>query len=87
MFIRNQAVLRHCRSIFVFCGATWRCSFPGGQDCARPAIASDFFQKSLAQGLTLVFEFSVLTLTVPGLRLQKFKIHRSFNHLRHFSSP
>jgi hypothetical protein len=22
-----------------------------GQDCARPAIASDFFQKSLAQGL------------------------------------
>ena len=26
-------------------------TFPGGQDCARPAIASDFFQKSLAQGL------------------------------------
>jgi len=25
-----------------------------GQDCARPAIASDFFQKSLAQGLVSV---------------------------------
>jgi hypothetical protein len=34
---------------FVFCGATWL-----RQDCARPAIASDFFQKSLAQGLTLL---------------------------------
>jgi branched-chain amino acid transport system substrate-binding protein len=33
---------------FVFYGVTWL-----RQDCARPAIASDFFQKSLAQGLFL----------------------------------
>ena len=37
------------RGLFVFCGATWR-----RQDCARPAVARDFFQKSLAQGLSVV---------------------------------
>jgi hypothetical protein len=31
------------RAGFVFYGTTWL-----RQDCARPAIASDFFQKSLA---------------------------------------
>jgi len=35
---------------FVFYGATWL-----SQDCARPAIASDLFQKSLAQGLIPFF--------------------------------
>jgi len=46
MFVSNYAVRPNNRGIFVLYGATWL-----RQDCARPAIASDFFQKSLAQGL------------------------------------
>ncbi len=34
------------RGLFTSCGATWL-----RQDCAGPAIARDFLQKSLAQGL------------------------------------
>ena len=37
--------------------------------------------------ITLAFEFSVLTLTVPGLRAENFKILRAFAYLRHFHSP
>jgi hypothetical protein len=37
--------------------------------------------------ITLAFEFSVLPLTVPGLRAKNFKILRAFAYLRHFHSP
>jgi hypothetical protein len=37
--------------------------------------------------ITLAFEFSVLTLTVPGLRSENFKILRAFEYLPHFHSP
>jgi hypothetical protein len=37
--------------------------------------------------ITLAFEFSVLTLTVPGLRAENFKILRAFAYLHHFHSP
>jgi hypothetical protein len=37
--------------------------------------------------ITLAFEFSVLTLTVPGLRAKNFKILRAFQYLQHFHSP
>jgi hypothetical protein len=37
--------------------------------------------------ITLAFEFSVLTLTVPGLRAKNFKILRAFAYLHHFHSP
>ena len=37
--------------------------------------------------ITLAFEFLVLTLTVPGLRAENFKILRAFAYLRHFHSP
>ena len=37
--------------------------------------------------ITLAFEFSVLTLTVPGLRAENFKILRAFAYLHHFYSP
>jgi len=41
--------------------------FPGGQDCACPAIASDVFQKSLAQGLVFWTEKAPLSaLAVAG---------------------
>jgi len=46
MFVSNYAVWPNNRGVFVLYGPTWL-----RQDCARPAIASDFFQKSLAQGL------------------------------------
>jgi len=37
--------------------------------------------------ITAAFEFSVLTLTVPGLRAKNFKILCAFNQLRHFGTP
>ena len=37
--------------------------------------------------ITLAFEFSVLTLTVPGLRAENFKILCAFNQLHHFGPP
>jgi hypothetical protein len=37
--------------------------------------------------ITLAFEFSVLTLTVPGLRAKNIKILCAFNQLRHFGPP
>jgi hypothetical protein len=37
--------------------------------------------------ITLAFEFSVLTLTVPGLRAENFKILCAFNQLCHFGPP
>jgi hypothetical protein len=37
--------------------------------------------------ITAAFEFSVLTLTVPGLRAENFKILCAFNQLRHFGPP
>jgi hypothetical protein len=37
--------------------------------------------------ITLAFEFSVLTLTVPGLRAKNFKSLRAFAYLHHFHSP
>jgi len=37
--------------------------------------------------ITAAFEFSVLTLTVPGLRSEKFKILCAFEYLRHFHPP
>jgi hypothetical protein len=37
--------------------------------------------------ITLAFEFSVLTLTVPGLRSKNFKILCAFDQLHHFSPP
>jgi hypothetical protein len=37
--------------------------------------------------ITLAFEFSVLTLTVPGLRAENFKILCAFNQLHHFGTP
>jgi hypothetical protein len=33
------------------------------------------------------FEFSVLTLTVPGLRAKNFKIFCTFNQLHHSARP
>jgi hypothetical protein len=36
---------------------------------------------------TSAFEFSVLTLTVPGLRAKNFKILCAFNQLHHFGPP
>jgi hypothetical protein len=36
---------------------------------------------------TAAFEFSVLTLTVPGLRAKNFKILCAFNQLHHFGTP
>jgi hypothetical protein len=36
--------------------------------------------------ITLAFEFSVLTLTVPGLHAKNFKILRAFVYLHHFYS-
>jgi hypothetical protein len=39
------------------------------------------------QEITLAFEFSVLTLTVPRLRAKNFRILRAFAYLRHFHSP
>jgi hypothetical protein len=36
---------------------------------------------------TSAFEFSVLTLTVPWLRAENFKILCAFNQLRHFGPP
>jgi hypothetical protein len=37
--------------------------------------------------ITAAFEFSVLTLTVPGLRAENFKILCAFNQLHHFGPP
>ena len=37
--------------------------------------------------ITLAFEVSVLTLTVPGLRAENFKILCAFNQLHHFGPP
>jgi hypothetical protein len=37
--------------------------------------------------ITLAFEFLVLTLTVPGLRAENFKILHAFAYLHHFHSP
>jgi hypothetical protein len=37
--------------------------------------------------ITAAFEFSVLTLTVPGLRAKNFKISCAFNQLHHFGPP
>jgi hypothetical protein len=37
--------------------------------------------------ITAAFEFSVLTLTVPGLRAENFKISCAFNQLHHFGPP
>jgi hypothetical protein len=37
--------------------------------------------------ITAAFEFSVLTLTVPGLRAKNLKILRAFAYLHHFHSP
>jgi hypothetical protein len=38
--------------------------------------------------ITAAFEFSVLTLTVPGFRAsEKFKILHAFSHLHHFHPP
>jgi hypothetical protein len=37
--------------------------------------------------ITLAFESSVLTLTVPGLRAENFKILCAFNQLHHFGPP
>jgi len=37
--------------------------------------------------ITAAFEFPVLTLTVPGLRSENFKILCAFNHLHHFGPP
>ena len=37
--------------------------------------------------ITLAFEISVLTLTVPGLRAENFKILCAFNQLHHFGPP
>jgi hypothetical protein len=37
--------------------------------------------------ITAAFEFSVLTLTVPGLRAGNFKILCAFNQLHHFGPP
>jgi hypothetical protein len=36
--------------------------------------------------ITAAFEFSVLTLTVPGLRAKNCKILRAFAYLHHFHS-
>jgi hypothetical protein len=33
--------------------------------------------------ITAAFEFSVLTLTVPGFRAENIKIHCAFNQLHH----
>jgi hypothetical protein len=37
--------------------------------------------------ITLAFEFSVLTLTVPGLRAENFKILFTFWHPHHLHPP
>jgi hypothetical protein len=37
--------------------------------------------------ITAAFESSVLTLTVPGLRAENFKILCAFNQLHHFGPP
>jgi HSP20 family molecular chaperone IbpA len=37
--------------------------------------------------ITAAFEFSVLTLTVPGLRAENIKILCAFNQLYHFGPP
>jgi hypothetical protein len=37
--------------------------------------------------ITSAFEFAVLTLTVPGLRLRKYQILCAFEYLHHFHPP
>jgi hypothetical protein len=43
--------------------------------------------KITAALITAAFEFSVLTLTVPGLRAENIKILCAFNQLHHSAPP